>query len=159
MTNTPIEDAAPAAETPRRDGFALPLAIVVLALLTMGLVAGFAMTSSELSTTLSQRAQARAYSYAQQGLEAFLTRRKEKTGSTFCPHCWAVNATHPPNGSPIAATLDTLPTVRETVYVAFGNGAAVVRATPVSVNTATGTGTYFVTSTGYDFQGTLGGGA
>jgi hypothetical protein len=108
---------------------------------------------------MSQRAQARAYSYAQQGLESFLIRRKEKTGSQFCPHCWTVNATRPPNGSSIAATLDTLPTVRETVYVAFANGGAVVRSTPVSVNVAAGTGTYFITSTGYDFQGTLGGGS
>ena len=159
MAYAPIEDAPEATPPVRRDGFALPLAIVVLALLTMGLVAGFAMTSSEMSTTMSQRAQARAYSYAQQGLETFLTRRKEKTGGLFCPHCWAVNATHPPSGSPVAATLDTLPTVRETVYVAFASGAAIVRATPVSVDVANGKGTYFITSTGYDFQGTLGGGA
>ncbi|MEO5739709.1 MAG: hypothetical protein ABIS29_03850, partial [Vicinamibacterales bacterium] len=125
------DTSAEPVQSVRRDGFALPLAIVVLALLTMGLVAGFAMTSSELSTTMSQRAQARAYSYAQQGLEAFLVRRKEKTGSTFCPHCWAVNKTSPPSGSSVAATLDTLPTVRETTYVAFSNGAAVVRVTPV----------------------------
>ena len=51
-------DSAEPEQSVRRDGFALPMAIVVLALLTMGLVAGFAMTSSELSTTASQRAQA-----------------------------------------------------------------------------------------------------
>ncbi|MEO7457270.1 MAG: hypothetical protein ABIY52_13485 [Gemmatimonadaceae bacterium] len=158
MTQPHSEDAQATPAT-RRDGFALPLAIVVLALLTMGLVAGFAMTSSEISTTMSQRAQARAYSYAQQGLETFLIRRKEKTGTVFCPHCWAVNATRPPNGSPLAANLDTLPTVRETVYVSFASGSAIVRSTPVSVNTVTGKGTYFVTSTGTDAQGTVGGGA
>src|SRR5258705_3249229 len=65
----------------KRDGFALPLAIMVLALLTMGLVAGFAMSTSEMSATSSQRAQARAYSYAQMGLEAFLTNRKELVGT------------------------------------------------------------------------------
>jgi len=135
----------------RRDGFALPLAIVVLALLTMSLVAGFAM-----STTASQRAEARAYSNAQRGLEAFLSRRKEKAaGVMFCPHCWAVNATAAVGN--VAANLDGLPTVRETVTVAFPGGLAIVRATPVLVNLATGRGKYFITSTGYDSTSIIGG--
>lgn len=139
-----------------RDGFALPLAIVVLALLTMSLVAGFAMTTSELSTTASQRAEARAYSNAQRGLEAFLSRRKEKAaGVMFCPHCWAVNATAAVGS--VAANLDGLPTVRETVTVAFPGGMAIVRATPVLVNLATGRGKYFITSTGYDSTSSIGG--
>src|SRR5690349_24822181 len=77
----PDEPATPRA----RAGFALPLAIMVLALLTIGLVAGFAMSTSEMSATSSQRAQARAYSYAQMGLEQFLTYRKELTGCTPSP--------------------------------------------------------------------------
>lgn len=145
--------------TAPRHGFALPLAIMVLTLLTMGLVAGFSMTSSELSTAASQRAQARAYSYAQMGLEAFLTRRKEKSGTMFCPHCWAVNSTQPGVGSVLSATLDTLPTVRETTTVAFTNGSAIVRATPVWLDVAAGKGRYFVTSTGMDNTSGLGGGA
>ena len=68
-----------------RDGFALPLAIMVLALLSIGLVAGFAMSTGEQAATSSQRAQARAYSYAQMGLEAFLTNRKEFMASTCVP--------------------------------------------------------------------------
>jgi len=160
MTNNPMDLESTDAPAPRRDGFALPLAIVVLTLLTMGLVAGFAVTSSEASVTVSQRAQARAYTYAQQGLESYLLRRKEKTGSTFCPHCWSVNSTHPANGSPVNATLDTLPTQRETVYVALGTtGAAIVRATPVWLDIPNGKGTYWVTSTGVDLQNSLGGGA
>ena len=90
-----------------REGFALPLAIMVLALLSIGLVAGFAMSTSEQAAIASQKAQARAYSYAQMGLEAFLTQRKEfKPGCTpaspytaleasacaFCPQCWLLNA-------------------------------------------------------------------
>lgn len=152
----PVLTTFPARRRQRRDGFALPLAIVVLALLTMSLVAGFAMTTSELSTTASQRAEARAYSNAQRGLEAFLSRRKEKVGSVmFCPNCWAVNATAA--SGPVAATLDTLPTRRETVTVAFPGGMAIVRATPVLVNVATGKGKYFITSTGYDSTSGIGG--
>ena len=154
----------PAADQParipgtRRSGFALPLAIVVLALLTMGLVAGFSMTSSEVSTAASQRAQARAYSNAQRGLEAFLTRRKDRSGATmFCPYCWAVNAN--PAVGVVNANLDKLPTVAESVTVAFTGGKAVVTATPVWVNVAAGKGKYFVTSTGFDSTSGLGGGS
>lgn len=142
----------------RRSGFALPLAIVVLALLTMGLVAGFSMTTSELSTAASQRAEARAYSNAQRGLEAFLTRRKENAGGVkFCPHCWTVNAT--PAAGAVVANLNGLPTQRETVTVAFPQGMAVVRATPVLVNAVTGKGKYFITSTGVDSTSGVGGGS
>ena len=160
-TSAPLASRDATAPTSRRRrGFALPMAIVVLVLLTMGLAAGFAMTSSEMSTTVSQRAQARAYSYAQMGLEAFLTRRKEKSGSTiFCPNCWNVNATHPPGSSIVAATLDTLPTVRETTTVAFNNGSAVVRVTPVFLDIANGRGKYLITSTGFDNTSGVGGGA
>jgi hypothetical protein len=156
--NEHAADAAEPAQSVRRDGFALPMAIVVLALLTMGLVAGFSMTSSELSTAASQRAQARAYTNAQMGLETFLTRRKEKVGSSvFCPHCWAVNATAASGA--VNANLDGLPTQRETVTVAFAQGSAIVRATPVWVDVVTGKGKYFITSTGYDGTSTLGGGS
>ena len=142
----------------RRSGFALPLAIVVLALLTMGLVAGFAMTSSELSTAASQRAEARAYSNAQQGLEAFLTRRKDKVGGVmFCPQCWLVNAT--PASGPVTASLTALPRATESVTVSFPQGSALVRATPVFVDTVTGKGKYFITSTGVDNTSLLGGGS
>jgi hypothetical protein len=153
---------------PARDGFALPLAIMVLALLSIGLVAGFAMSTSEQAAIGSQKAQARAYSYAQMGLEAFLTQRKEfRSGCTpatpytaaqasacaFCPHCWLMNAA-PKNGS-VNANLDTLPTLAESVVVAFNSGSAVVRAVPVWVSVATGRGTYFVTSTGTDLQANI----
>jgi hypothetical protein len=145
----------------RRDGFALPLAIMVLALLTMGLVAGFAASTSEMGTASSQRAQARAYSFAQMGLEQFLTRRKQVENSagqpdTFCKHCWLVNKSAA-NGS-VKANLDTLPTKKETTYVAFTGGNAVVRAYPVWLDVAKGKGTYFVTSTGTDDMSAAGAG-
>ena len=147
------DDASAESSDVRRAGFALPMAIMVLALLTMGLVAGFAASSSELSVTASQRSQARAYSFAQAGLEQFLTQRKRVTNAldqpdTFCTHCWAVNA-RPGNGT-VTAQLDTLPTKKETVYVAFTGGSAIVRAVPIKLDVAAGKGTYFVTSTGTD---------
>jgi Tfp pilus assembly protein PilX len=152
-----LKRATPAAprdtDAVRRDGFALPLAIMVLALLTMGLVAGFAASASEMSTSASQRAQARAYSFAQMGLEQFLTQRKRVLNSagavdTFCKHCWAVNKSAA-NGS-VKANLDTLPTKKETTYVAFTGGSAVVRSVPIWTDVTNGKGTYFVSSTGTD---------
>jgi hypothetical protein len=154
---------APRAVPRRRDGFALPLAIMVLALLSIGLVAGFAMSTSEQAASSSQRAQARAYSYAQMGLEAFLTQRKEfragcspaqpytrpqAAACAFCPQCWLANGA-PRNGS-VNANLDTLPTVAESVTVNYTSGKAFVRAIPVWLDIAKGKGTYFVTSTGTD---------
>jgi hypothetical protein len=151
-----------------RAGFALPLAIMVLALITMGLVAGFAMSTSEMSATASQRAQARAYSYAQMGLEQFLTNRKElvctpspSKGYTaaeaslcgFCPQCWLVNAAGV-NGQ-VNANLDTLPTQAESVTVNFTSGKAFVRAVPVWLDIAKGRGTYLITSTGTDNLSTI----
>ena len=175
---SPVDHGAPRDRSRAREGFALPLAIMVLALLSIGLVAGFAMSTSEQAATASQRAQARAYSYAQSGLEAFLTQRKEFKPPTspggctpatpytaaqaaacaFCPQCWLANATAA-TGS-VNANLDTIPTVAESVTVAFtaGNdtlGRAFVRAIPVWVNVATGRGTYFVTSTGTDHKGRI----
>lgn len=140
----------------RRDGLALPLAIMVLALVTMGVVAGFAMSSTEMSTLGSQRAQARAFTTAQMGLEMFLTRRKEPG---FCPQCWLVNATSPPNGSPVTPTLDTLPTKPETVTVRVAGGSAFIKAVPVRLDIAAGKGTYFITSTGVDSLSLTGGGS
>ena len=155
-----------------RDGFALPLAIMVLALLSIGLVAGFAMSTGEQAATSSQRAQARAYSYAQMGLEAFLTNRKEFMASTcvpaspytaaqaaaavtasgsscaFCPQCWLANAA--PMKNSVNANLDTLPTLPESVTVNFNNGKAYIQAVPVWLDIANGRGTYFVRSTGTD---------
>jgi Tfp pilus assembly protein PilX len=163
-----LDHGAPREQSRAREGFALPLAIMVLALLSIGLVAGFAMSTSEQAATASQRAQARAYSYAQSGLEAFLTQRKEfRAGCTptapytkaqaaacgFCPQCWLANGTTVAGS--VNSNLDTLPTVAESVTVAFKVGTdtiahAFVRAIPVWVNVATGRGTYFVTSTGTD---------
>ena len=167
-----LDHGAPRVQSRAREGFALPLAIMVLALLSIGLVAGFAMSTSEQAATASQRAQARAYSYAQSGLEAFLTQRKEfRPGCTpatpytaaqaancaFCPQCWLANAA--PMVNSVNANLDTLPAVAESVTVTFSNGTAFIRAIPVWVNAATGRGTYFVTSTGTDSQSRIATGA
>jgi len=179
---SPLDTTMPDEQTVarRRDGFALPLSIMVLALLTMGLVAGFALSTSEQTGMASHRAQARAYTYAQTGLELFLTKRKElsctpspatgytgteaaavKDGSgnycAFCRQCWIANASTP-SGS-VNANLDTLPTKMESLTVTFNGGKAWVRASPVWVDVTSGKGTYYVTSTGTDNNSIVGQGA
>ena len=153
-------DQEQATPTRKRDGFALPTAILVISLVTIGLVASFSATGSEIANVSSQRAQARAYSYAQYGLEQFMARRAESSPTQFCPHCLAVNGT----GSGTSRTLaGVLPTVQETLVVVVPRsltdpttvGTAVVKATPVSLNLAAGTGTYLITSTGYDSASTM----
>ena len=122
------------------------------------------MSTGEQAATSSQRAQARAYSYAQMGLEAFLTNRKEFTASTcvpatpytaaqasacaFCPQCWLANAA--PLKNSVNANLDTLPTLPESVTVNFSKGKAYIQAIPVWLDIPNGRGTYFVRSTGTD---------
>lgn len=73
-------------ESGNRRGFALPMAILIIAFLTVTLAAAYAATSAELSTNSSQRSESRAYMLAQAGLENFMARRNEPN---FCANCGA----------------------------------------------------------------------
>src|SRR5438132_7069818 len=67
-----------------RKGFALPLAILLITVLTAALAAGFAGTTSEFVSNAAVRGQARAVNLAETGLEQFLALRSQ---SGFCAHC------------------------------------------------------------------------
>ncbi|MFL5613611.1 MAG: hypothetical protein ACJ796_08125 [Gemmatimonadaceae bacterium] len=58
-----------------RAGFALPMVVVFLVVLSFALAAGLAATAAEGSTTTAQRGQNRAYVIAEQGLQKFLVKR------------------------------------------------------------------------------------
>jgi hypothetical protein len=58
-----------------RSGFALPMVVVFLVVLSFALAAGLAATAAEGSTTKAQRGQNRAYAIAEQGLQQFLVKR------------------------------------------------------------------------------------
>src|SRR6266446_5410626 len=60
-----------------RDGFALPMALLVMIVLTAGIAAGFSATSAEVVSNAAHRSDNRAYNMAEAGLEQFLNRRKE----------------------------------------------------------------------------------
>src|SRR3954465_6021589 len=61
----------------RREGFALPMAILLVGFLTAGLVGAFMRQSSERATVKSGEDQTNAFAVAEMGLEAYLA-----TGTT-----------------------------------------------------------------------------
>lgn len=67
-----------------RRGFALPLAILALALMTATIVAAYSSTSAETVANNSMRSQERALQLAQTGLQQFYVRRSE---AGFCSNC------------------------------------------------------------------------
>ena len=67
-----------------RKGFALPMAILALALMTAGVVAAYSTTTAETVSNNAMRSQDRAYQLAEAGLQQFMVRR----GSAgFCTNC------------------------------------------------------------------------
>ena len=113
-----------------RRGFALPMAILVIAFLTVTLAAAYAATTAEQVTNNSQRGESRAYMIAQAGLESFMARRNEPG---FCKVC----------GFP--------PTVPfESTYVKLKSGIAYVTARRVRVATDKRPAIYLLRSRGID---------
>src|SRR5262249_52137979 len=58
-----------------RPGFALPLVILVIAVLTAALAAGFAASTAEFGTTSAQKGQGRAFAVAQSAMEIYMNSR------------------------------------------------------------------------------------
>jgi Tfp pilus assembly protein PilX len=82
-----------------RKGFALPMALLVMIVLTAGIAAGFAATSAEVISNAAHRGDNRAYNLAEAGLEQFLNRRKE---TDFCK-----DTTSRPAGSSVGGVRST----------------------------------------------------
>ncbi|MEN3336774.1 MAG: hypothetical protein V7647_450, partial [Acidobacteriota bacterium] len=99
----PVNTTMPAALPRERRGFALPMAILIIAFLTVTIAAAYSATSSELTTNMAQRGESKAYMVAQAGLENFMARRNE---NGFCANC---NFPTDPPASPYESTTVTLP--------------------------------------------------
>jgi hypothetical protein len=69
-----------------KQGFALPMALMVMVVLTAGIAAGYAATSAEIVNNAAHRGDTRAYNLAVAGLEQFLVRRNQ---ASFCSNCLA----------------------------------------------------------------------
>lgn len=124
-----------------RRGFALPLAVLIIAALTAAIAAGFAATSGEAVVNNAQRSQERAYQLAEAGLQQFLVRRGEPG---FCAGCVAD------------------PSVADSEYtrVPLGGGYADIVAYRVrSVIAGISPAVYFIRSKGVDTAARLSGSA
>ena len=58
-----------------RRGFAIPIAVLVIAVLTIMIAGGFSLVSAERRSVADQKSQISAFRIAEQGLELFLVRR------------------------------------------------------------------------------------
>ncbi|HEX8726822.1 MAG TPA: hypothetical protein VF737_15640, partial [Gemmatimonadaceae bacterium] len=67
-----------------RRGFALPMAVLVIAVITAALAAAFMTTTAEIASNQAQKGTERAFAIAQNGLEQFLVRRSE---AGWCQYC------------------------------------------------------------------------
>jgi hypothetical protein len=75
-----------------RRGFALPMTIMVIVVLTAALTSAFVATASETTTNVALRGQNRAFMVAQMGLERFLEAPNELA---LCPTCDTLRTTPP----------------------------------------------------------------
>ncbi len=130
-----------------RAGFALPVAILIIAILTAALAAGFASTTAETDANLVVRGQGRALAFAEAGLEEFLVKRQ-----TLCSTAGAVCLNPDPSAG---TTVDS-----EEVTVGFSGGSArikSIRIRPHTSSTDTSAVLFFVRSRGIDSTVKIGG--
>lgn len=116
-----------------REGFAIPAAILAIALLTASIAAGFAMVSVERRAVEDQSSQLSAFSLAQQGLETFLVKR-DSLGLIVTP-----------------------PGVRDSVRVTYSNGYAEVISVRMIAPVNGAGGLYAVRSKGVVTRGSIAG--
>src|SRR3954470_13529443 len=100
--------------TRSRRGFALPMSIMVMVVLTAGITAGYMATSSETVSNNAHRGDTRAYNLAVAGLDQFIARRREVG---FCSNCLT---------DPTSATADS-----EWTTVPLTGGYAIVKSVRV----------------------------
>lgn len=116
-----------------RDGFAIPMAILVIGILSISIAAGFSLVISERRGVDDQKAQVTAFVLAERGLETFFVKR-DSLGFTTIP-----------------------PLAREgPIRIYFTGGYADVELDRVRAPTGTQSGLYVVRSKGTQTQGAVG---
>jgi hypothetical protein len=114
-----------------RKAFALPMAILIIAVLTAAMAASFSATATEYTTNAAQRSQSRAYNLAETGLEQFMVLRNQ---TNWCTNCVA---------DPAVAD-------SEWTHVSLAGGYADVVAVRVRPMIGTSNAVYFIRSRGVD---------
>jgi hypothetical protein len=118
-----------------REGFAMPMAIFTIAVMTAALAAAYSNTTTEITTNTSVRAQNRAYQLAETGLEQFMVMRgsRKSDNSAWCDHC----------ANPVTAD-------SEWTRVSLSGGYADVVAVKIRPIVGSSNAVYFIRSTGTD---------
>lgn len=116
-----------------RKGFAIPLVLMVIVILTVLIVSGFTLLNGERRSVADQKAQMTAYSIAEQGMETFMSRR-DSLGLTARP-----------------------PGLKDSVRLTFSNGYADVISDRIITPTNLIGGMYAIRSRGVLTSGTMAG--
>ena len=112
-----------------RRGFAIPIALLVIAALTIMIAGGFSLVSAERRSVADQKSQISAFRIAEQGLEIFLVRRDSlmagHPGYSHVPGATPDTAVIPVIGGVATVTLTRLRPVKGSqsgLYVARSRG-------------------------------------
>lgn len=120
-----------------RRGFAIPFAVLVIALLTIMLAGGFSLVSAERRSVADQKSQVSAFRIAEQGLELYLVRRDSLL-----------------QGSP---TYTRVPGATESVRINMTGGYADVSLTRLRPPTGSQSGLYVIRAKGTETAGAYAG--
>ena len=125
-----------------RNGFALPMSILIIAILTAAVAASFTAANGEFLTNRAQRGANRAYQIAETGLEQFMVLRgtNKADGTPWCSNC----------GDPVTADSEW---TRVTLPGGYADIVAVKVRPPIDSSTP---GVFFIRSTGTDTSSLLG---
>jgi hypothetical protein len=120
-----------------RRGFAIPIAILVIAVLTIMLAGGFSLVSAERRSVSDQKSQISAFRIAEQGLEIYLVRRDSLLA-----------------GDP---SYTKIPGVKDSVRIMIPGGYADVSLTRLRPPTGSQSGLYIARSRGTETANTYAG--
>src|SRR5258707_758690 len=121
-----------------RRGFAIPIAVLVIAVLTIMIAGGFSLVSAERRWVADQKSQVTAFRIAEQGLELFLVRRD----SLMAGH---PGFSHMPGSTP------------DTAVIPMTGGTATVTLTRLRPVNGSQSGLFVVRSKGVETQGAYAG--
>src|SRR5881397_1598253 len=111
-----------------RRGFAIPIAILVIAVLTIMIAGGFSLVSAERRSVADQKSQISAFRIAEQGLELYLVRRDSLLSGT--------------------AGYTRVPTAKDSVRITISGGYADVSLTRLRAPRGSQSGLYVIRSKG-----------
>src|SRR3954468_21244757 len=125
-----------------RRGFAIPIAILVIAVLTIMIAGGFSLVSAERRSVADQKSQISAFRIAEQGLELYLVRRDSLMTAKY----GAAGYSHVPLGD-----------ATDSLRIPLTGGYADVKLTRLRAPKGSQSGLYVVRSKGVETVGAFAG--